>query len=80
MNKEAKKFIKKSGLFIKDVEFIDEPILSVEHYKKLYEPSKGSSSGDGFCIFYSPSSMKKGTIHIFPEDVEKKVFDINNLS
>ena len=75
MNQEAIEFIKESGLSIENIEYIDVQIKSVEHYWELYGLSSGSCSSNGFCIFYNDNTLETGTIHIFPEELEKEVFD-----
>ena len=79
---EAKAWIKKYGYLVKNIDIkIDEPIKNKSHYIKLYKPSGGSISGDGFCLFYdkgtSLSLVKetKGTLHPFDEELEKEVFN-----
>lgn len=77
MTKEAKEWLKKNKLLIKDTEYIDTSIGSKGHYEKLYGPSNGSLSGDGFCLFYFNGRRNK--LYKFPEEVEKEVFHIDNM-
>ncbi len=76
---EAKQFIKKCGLLIKNVKFIDEPIIKIEQYNDLYELSKGSISGDGYCFFYDNESRLTGRIHVFSKEIEEEVFNVDNM-
>jgi len=73
MTKELKKWIKDCGYFLKDVEFIDEPITTKARYWQLYHPSKGSTSGDGFCLFIMNGS--KHEVYPMTEELNKKIFD-----
>lgn len=76
MEKGAKIFIKKAGLLLKNVEFVNEPILTKEKYDQFYEPSGGSISGGGYCIFYKKTNVNSGTIHVLPINVEDEIFKI----
>lgn len=77
MNKDAKKFIKESGLLIKNITYIDEPITTHSEYNKLYEPSGGSASGGGFCIFYhNDGNQKKGTMYPMSEKLNNEIFKV----
>ena len=73
MTKEAKKFIKECELLTQNVKFIEGPISSLEHYEKLYEPSGGCITGDGFCIFYNKGTFDSGTMYAISEKAKKEL-------
>ena len=72
LEREIEDFIKKAGLNIKDVQFVNEPITTVKQYHELYSFSHGSCSGDGYCIFFNTARCTTGYIYVFPKEIEDK--------
>ena len=81
MKRKAEDWIKKHAKGVK-VDIMDEDIVSEVHYRKLYEPSGGTLSGEGFCLFYvrtgsvgGPSN--RGKLYRLSEELEKEIFDVS---